>query len=127
MTNSSAVCSVLFTQSGAVEETRVGGYVYRGDAATFHELEFRTTPRIGVKKGDACVDAAARIVDALRDDAFIVAQEVGCTEILKAGGIALLVEAMRNMFFLSRLMKPKNSSSSSPNHQAYCLDSLVSR
>ena len=99
MTNSSVVCSVLFTQSGTVEETRAGGFIYRGDAATFHEWEFRTTLRIGVKKDDAYVDAAAKIVDALRDDAFTVAQEVGCAEILKVGGITLLVEAMRKMVF----------------------------
>ena len=47
----SAVSSVLYLRdaTGNHAETRTGAYIYYGDAASFHEWEFRTRLRIAVK------------------------------------------------------------------------------
>ena len=99
MAGSSSVCSVLFQGPNDFQETRAGGYIYRGEAATFHEWEFRIKVRSAAKTGDAYADAAAKIVDALRDDAFVVAQEVGVETVMKEGGLDALVKAMKEMVF----------------------------
>ena len=51
---SSAVSSVLYVRSeaGKPAETSIGAYIYYGDAANFHEWEFRTRFRIACKSGD---------------------------------------------------------------------------
>ena len=48
---SSAVSYVLFVHNevGTQAETSIGAYIYYGDAASFHELEFRTRLRIAGK------------------------------------------------------------------------------
>ena len=117
--SSSAVTAVLFHRGDAStpQETKAGSYIYRGDAAHFHEWEFRTSMRSMGKRGDAYVDAVSRIVEGLRGDAFIVAQELGKdalsdpgaearpgtyeTEAIEArpSGIEQLIEAMRDKVF----------------------------
>ena len=67
-TASSAVSSVLYLR-GAVgnhAEMRTSAHIYFGDAASFHEWEFRTRLRMAGKK-----------CDGLSGDAFAAAQEVG--------------------------------------------------
>ena len=77
--SSSAVTAVLFHRGDAStpQETKAGSYIYRGDAAHFHEWEFRTSMRAMGKRNDAYADAVSRIVEGLRGDAFSVAQELG--------------------------------------------------
>ena len=106
-TESSSVTSVLYQSHAAdtTRETKSGSYIYHGDAASFHEWEFRTLLRVKGKKGDAYTDAASRVVDGLRSDAFVVAREVGLDTLYKPGsdtdasGIEQLVEAMKAAVF----------------------------
>ena len=51
---SSAVSSVMYLREAAGNhaETRTSAYIYYGDAASFHECEFRTRFRIAGKTGD---------------------------------------------------------------------------
>ena len=62
-------------------ETRLklstGACIYYGDAASFHEWEFRTRPHIACKTGDQYIEAMSKVCDGLRCDAFVAAQEVG--------------------------------------------------
>ena len=75
---SSAVSSVLFHRGHEnFKETRAGTYIYAGEPATFHEWEFRTKLRSFGKRGDQYVTETSKIVDGLRGDAFVVAQDVG--------------------------------------------------
>ena len=76
---SSAVSSVLYLRDAAGNhaETRTGAYIYYGDAASFHELEFRTRQRIAGTSGDQHIEAMSKVCDRLRGDAFVAAQEVG--------------------------------------------------
>ena len=62
---------------GKHAETHSGAYIYYGDAARFHEWEFRTRLRSAGKTVDQNVEAVSKVVDELRCDAFVAAQEVG--------------------------------------------------
>ncbi len=70
---SSAVSSVIFHPATRVEETRQGNTIYRGDASSFHEWEFRAKLKVAGKTDHALTEAVSKIVDGLRDDAFTVA------------------------------------------------------
>ena len=75
---SSSISSVLHAaHTGRHEETKSGAYIYKGDAASYHEWEFRTLLRTHNKRGDAYIDAVSKIVDGLHGDAFTVAREIG--------------------------------------------------
>ena len=78
-TASSAVSSVLCSgdAAGNHAETRSGAYIYCGDAASFHEWEFRTRLHIAGKPGDQYIEAMSKVCDGLRGDACVAAQEVG--------------------------------------------------
>jgi homoserine acetyltransferase len=79
--NCFAVSSVLFSHGDSFhQETKTGSYVYRGDAMKFHEWEFCTRARVATKTGDY-VEAASKVVEGLRVDAFVVAQEVGLADL----------------------------------------------
>ena len=103
---SSAVSSVLYLRDAAGNhaETRTGAYIYYGDAASFHELEFRTRQRIAGTSGDQHIEAMSKVCDRLRGDAFVAAQEVGfdnLCEIFDGGprGIDTLIQHLRGMGF----------------------------
>ena len=84
MGSSSAVSSVLFARGDSFhQETKTGSYVYWGDASNYHEWEFRTKLRMQGKRGDSYIEAASKIVDGLRGDAFVTAQELGLSELWK--------------------------------------------
>ena len=86
--NSSAVASVLYSRGGDNHSvTKSGSYVYYGDAANYHEWEFRT--RLRVKSSsyeeDKYAEVMSKVVDGLRGDAFIIAKEVGLEKIWTPG------------------------------------------
>ena len=58
-------------------ETLSGAHIYYGDAASFHEWDFRTRLRTAGKNGNQYVAAMSKVCDGLRGDAFVAAQEVG--------------------------------------------------
>ena len=117
--SSSAVTAVLFHRGDdrTPYETKQGSYIYKGDPGNYHEWEFRTKLKVMGKRGDQYADATSRIVEGLRGDAFIVAQELGLEKLQDPGqaerpatledvavparpsGIDLLVEAMREKVF----------------------------
>ena len=76
---SSAVSSVLYMrdEAGNHAETRTGAKIYCGDAASFHEWDFRTRLRIAGKSCDQHIELMSKVCDGLRGDAFVAAQEVG--------------------------------------------------
>ena len=84
---SSAVSSVLHHQGTTYVETKQGSYVYHGDAGSFHEWDFRTQLRVRGKKEEFYSEAVSKVVDGLRGDAFIVAQEVGLEHLWNPGAI----------------------------------------
>ena len=75
----SAVSSALYveTEDGNHAETSPGANIYNGDAASFHDWEFRTRLRIAGKTGDQYIEAMPKVCEGLRGDAFAAAQG-GC-------------------------------------------------
>ena len=73
--HSSAVASVLYTRGGGTGNevvSKLGSYVYSGDAANYHEWEFRTRLRVKASGDDPeeYAKAMSKVVDGLRGDAF---------------------------------------------------------
>ena len=60
---SSVVSSVLYLRDAAGNhaETRSGAYIYCGDAASFHEWEFRTRLRIAGATGEQYIEAMSTV------------------------------------------------------------------
>ena len=69
---SSAVSSVLYQNdiAGNYAETCTGAYIFFGDAASFHEWEFRTRLRTASRTGDQYMEAMSKVCDGLRSDAI---------------------------------------------------------
>ena len=90
---SSAVASVLYSRGeGSYHaETKSGSYVYHGDAASFHEWEFRTRLRVKAsgEEPSRYAEAMSRVVDGLRGDTFIIAKEIGLDRIWFQGDAEL--------------------------------------
>ena len=59
------------------QENKTGAFVYSGEAAMFHEWEFRTRLRLSVRDPEFYKEAVSKVIEGLRGDAFIVAQEIG--------------------------------------------------
>ena len=110
--HSSAVSSVLYSYgTSSDQETKAGSYIYGGDASSFHEWEFRTRLRVKGRTEDRYAEAVSKVIDGLRGDAFIVAQEVGLdslwatgaidadTEVVEPTGIETLIAAMKTTVF----------------------------
>ena len=110
---SSAVASVLFSRGGDGHQvTKSGSYIYHGDAARFHEWEFRTRLRAKAagREPDKYADAMSRVVDGLRGEAFTIAKEVGLDRLWQPGsfedademikpGVDILIDAIRSSVF----------------------------
>ena len=104
---SSAFSWVLYLRDAAGNhaETRSGAYICFGDAASFHEWEFRTRLRITGKNGDQYIEAMSKVCDGLSGDAFVAPQEVGFDNLCeivdgRPRGIETLIQHMRGMVFL---------------------------
>ena len=79
---SRAVSSVLSRcAAGNHAETLSGADIYYGDAASFHEWEFRTRLRVAGKTGDKYIETVSRVWKGLCGDAFVAAQEVGLDDL----------------------------------------------
>ena len=70
---------------GQYAETKSGSYVFSGDSAVFHEWEFRTKLRVIGQDGRDYKQAMSTVVEGLRGDAFIIAQEVGIDRLMHPG------------------------------------------
>ena len=75
-----------------------------GDAASFHEWEFRTRLRIAGRTADQYIEAMSKVCDGLRGDAFVAAQEVAFDHLCEIvdgipQGIDTLINHMRGMVF----------------------------
>ena len=100
---SSTVSPLLFVQNEAGNQAEIstGACIYYGDAASFHEWEFRTRLHIACKTGDQYIEAMSKVCDGLRVYAFVAAQ-VGLDNLCeiidgRQSGINKLICHMREM------------------------------
>ena len=110
---SSAVSLVLYLRDAAGNhaETRTGAHIYYGDAASFHEWEFRTRLRAMLVKLVIDTLKMSKVCDAVRGDIFVAAQEVGFDNLVeiidgRPCGIDTLINHVWEMVFPC----PKNCS-----------------
>ena len=103
---SSAVSSVLYLRDAVGNHivTRTSENIFCGDAASFHEGEFRSRLRLAGKSGDQYIEAMSKVCDGLRCDAFVAAQEVGFDNLCeivdgRPRGLDTLIQHMRGMVF----------------------------
>jgi hypothetical protein len=72
---------------------------------TIHEWEFRTRWRVANKTGDNYVEAVSKVVEGLRGEVFVVAHEVGLSELWQEAtgnvpsGITTLISQMKETVF----------------------------
>ena len=125
---SSAVSSVSFSRPNDTQAkmTKTGAFIYSGSPSLFYEWEFRTRLKVREAGTDAEKYAGkiSSVVEGLRDDAFILAKELGFEAICHPGkevssiiageaeddllgdsvderpaGVDVLIDAMKTMVF----------------------------
>ena len=84
------------------EETRQGMTVFAGDAASFHEGQFRLQIRKSLCAAEELPALTAKVVDALRGEALSCAMEVGLAKLMEANGLDLLVQKVQERLFPQR-------------------------
>jgi len=92
---------------GNPETTQKGEVIFRGSATEFHDWEFRTMLRYKSTDDKDIPKTVARIVDALRGDAFQIAQDIGIDALSKEDGIPKLIQAIKDMVFPTRALEAK--------------------
>ena len=85
--------------------TKDGIFIFNGQPSDFHEWEFRTLMRVNGTNPDDLPNLASRIIQGLRDDAFLTATDLGIEVLSKEDGVNKLVEAMRDAIFCLRKKK----------------------
>ena len=89
-------------QGGYLTETRNGSYIYDGSPARFHEWEFRTRMKVQGRTDQQYLTAMSHVIEGLRGDAFLIAQEIGKDELNTEGdslvdsGLELLIREMKD-------------------------------
>ena len=88
-----ALASLRFQRNAQdYEKTRLRMTVVAGDAASFHEWQFRLQIKKSLCKAEELPALTAKVVDALRGEALSCAMEIGLAKLLEAGGPDLLVQ-----------------------------------
>ena len=84
---SGAVQAVLF-QTGPIswQETKQGSIIFSGEAASFHDWEFRTRMKMmGCTDPSKYAENMSKIMDGLRGEAFTLAMEIGTKQLCTPG------------------------------------------
>ena len=80
--------------------------VFAGDAASFHEWQFRLQIKKSLCKAEKLPALTAKVVDALRGEALSCAMEIGQAKLMEANGLDLLVQKVQErLFFRSEQRK----------------------
>ena len=94
-----AIASLRYDASSSVQERKSGVFVYDGNAARFHEREFRTSMRARSSKEEDRDRTMNNIIESLRGEAGQVAMDLGEEELMKPAGVKVLIDAMRRHVF----------------------------
>ena len=86
---------------GTPSETKSGVYIYNGNPGDYHEWEFRTRARHAGTKEDDKAYVGPRILEGLKDDAYLVAKDFGLEALAKEDGVLKLIDKMRAHVFPS--------------------------
>ena len=98
-----ALASLRFQRNAQdYEESRQGMTVFAGDAASFHEWQFRLQIKKSLCKAEELPALTAKVVDALRGEALSCAMEIGLAKLMEANGLDLLVQKLQERLFPQR-------------------------
>ena len=98
-----ALASLRFQRNAQdYEETRQGMTVFAGDAASFHEWQFRLQIKKSLCKAEEFLALTAKVVDALRGEALSCAMAIGLAKLMEADGLDLLVQKVQERLFPQR-------------------------
>ena len=73
--------------------------VFTGDAASFHEWQFRLQIKKSLCKAEEVPALTAKVVDALRGEALSCAMEIGLAKLMEANGFDLFVQKVQERLF----------------------------
>ena len=94
-----AIASLRYDANSSVQETKSGVFVYDGNAAMFHEWEFRTSMRASSSKAEDLPRTMNSIVESLCGEAGQVAMDIGEEDLMTPAGVKTLIDAMRKHVF----------------------------
>ena len=98
-----ALASLRFQRNAQdYEESRQGMTVFAGDAASFHECQFRLQIKKSLCTAEELPALTAKVVDALRGEALSCAMEIGLAKLMEANGLDLLVQKVQERLFPQR-------------------------
>ena len=98
-----ALASLRFQRNAQdYEETRQGMTVFAGDAASFHEWQFRLQIKKSLCTAEELPALTAKVVDALRGEALSCAMEIGLAKLMEANALTFSCKKCRNGFFPQR-------------------------
>ena len=102
-----ALASLRFQRNAQDYEESRQGMTFAGDAASFHEWQFRLQIKKSLCKAEELPALTAKVVDALHGEALSCAMEIGLAKLMEANGLDLLVQKVQE-----RLFSAANSGSS---------------
>ena len=76
--------------------------VFAGDAASFHEWQYRLQIEKSLCKAEELLALTAKVVDALRGEALSSAMEIGLAKLMEANGLDFLVQKVQERLFPQR-------------------------
>ena len=98
-----ALASLRFQRNAQdYEGSRQGMTVFAGDAASFHEWQFRLQIKKSLCTADELPALTAKVVDALRGEALSWGMEIGLAKLMEANGLDLLVQKVQERLFPQR-------------------------
>ena len=83
-------------------ESRQGMTVFAGDAASFHEWQFRLQIKNSLCTAEELPALTTKVVDALRGEALLCAMEIGLAKLMEANGLDFLVQKVQERLFPQR-------------------------
>ena len=81
------------------ELTKAGFLVYSGSVQDYYEWEFRAMAKLHATKTEERFSRGAKLLESLRGDAYIVAQDLGHTVLKKENAIEEIIEAVNKQIF----------------------------
>ena len=81
------------------ELTKAGFLVYSGSVQDYYEWEFRAMAKLHATKTEERFSLGAKLLESLRGDAYIVAQDLGHTVLKKENAIEEIIEAVKKQIF----------------------------
>ena len=88
-------------------ETKSGVFLFKGEPTLFHEWEFRTLARFRATKKEDLPQLGPRVLEGLRDEAYLVAEDFGIEALCKEDAVPTLIEKMRERIFPSLAVEAK--------------------